>query len=220
MWCHPTGNHPTIVTLLCLGPSQHDYITAAIDHDRDESLVGSDEVWTLNRGLTVYDHDLLFVMDHITGEAEADPDYGMRLWHHAHPIITSDNATHWPPHVHCYPFEEIQDWLAGTVKPAHSDWWHNSVPYIIVYAGFIGVKRLRIWGADYHHHRSNQVEDGHPNVAYWTGIMEQVGLTVHPISSSTLLGANQRHVIYGYQTDPRLSASNRRRRFWHQTGHA
>ena len=217
-WHHPTGNRPQVVTLLCLGPSQHDYISAHMDAIPDEQVAFTDETWTLNRGIWVHPHDLLFVMDNITGEAETYPEYGARLWNHSRPIITSDNCGGWPSHVHRYPFLEIQDWLVREIRPSHDDWWHNSVAYIVAYAGFIGVRELRVWGADYHHHRSGRVEDGHPNVAYWTGVMERAGLTVKPVSASTLLGANQRDYIYGYRDDPRPAAVARRARFAEITG--
>lgn len=212
MWQHPTGKLPKIVTLLCLGPSQHDYISSCMEHIIDGQIIESDEIWTLNRGIWCYQHDLLFVMDHLWGEAENSPEYGAKLWAHNRPIITSDNAEGWPEHIHYYPFSEICDWLKE-INPQHGDWWHNSVAYIFAYAAFIGIKELRVWGADYHHHRSGRVEDGHANVAYWAGVLERTGLIIRPTNSSTLLGADQRDYIYGYKNDPRNNAINKRNKF-------
>jgi SAM-dependent methyltransferase len=93
----------------------------------------------------------------------------------------------------------------------HGDWYHNSVAYIVVYAGFIGVKELRVFGADYSSHSSGVVEDGHPNVAYWVGKMEAVGLKVVAPADSAFLNINQRHWLYGYQNDPRTIPANRAR---------
>jgi len=86
---------------------------------------------------------------------------------------------------------------------------------VICYAAFIGVKRLNLWGADYRHHNSGRVEDGHPSVAYWLAHMEHVGMTITVPQSSTLLDINQRHVIYGYppHMDPRPAAVARRAAF-------
>ncbi len=203
IWRHPTGNNPKTVSLVCLGPSSRNYVSACLGDNLSPAVCAVDETWTLNRGVTLFRHDLAFVMDHIQGEADAYPNYGAALWRHDRPIITSDANEGWPPHVHRYPFAEITHWLDDLINQSHSDWWHNSVAYIVCYAAFIGVKELRVFGADYTNHSNGVVENGHANVAYWVGVMEQVGLVVKPESSSGFLNANQRDYIYGYQNDPR-----------------
>jgi len=213
-WTHPTPGAlraPRRVTLVSLGPSREEYCMAM--QEPEPAFPPGDEVWTLNRGVWHVPHDLLCVMDHIQGEADHYPEYGARLWRHNRPIITSDTAEGWPAHVHRFPFEQVQAWLRDGVNPVHGDWFHNSLAYILVYAAFIGVRELTVWGADYHHHRSGRVEDGHPNVAYWAGVLERVGLTVRAPSASTFLNANQRSYIYGYRDDPRDEARARRERF-------
>ena len=210
-WSHPTGRAPKSVTLVCLGPSRNAYLAGLFDDDLSPAVTGTDEVWTLNRGAGVFRHDLLWIMDHIQGEADKYPNYGALLWKHDRPIITSDDCAGWPDHVRRYPFGEIQEWLRVAVNPMHGDWFHNSVAYIVVYAAFIGVKELRIFGADYHDHRSGAVENGHPNVAYWIGRMESVGMTVMMPADSGLLNANQRGWIYGYRYDPRTYPAKRKR---------
>jgi len=210
-WHHPTGNTPKTVTLVCLGPSRNAYVGGLFEHDLSEACIGADEIWTLNRGANVFHHDLLWVMDHIQGEADKNPRYGASLWHHDKPIITSDDLDGWPAHVHAYPFKAIWNWLAETINPMHGDWFHNSVAYIVVYAAFIGVKELRVFGADYASHSSGVVEDGHPCVAYWVGKMEAAGLIVKAPIESQFLGINQRGWLYGYRHDPRTIPSNRKR---------
>ena len=211
IWQHPTGIAPKTVTLVCLGPSRNTYIGGLFEHDLAESCIGADEIWTLNRGSNVFRHDLLWVMDHIQGEADKHPRYGASLWHHDKPIITSDNLDGWPAHVHAYPFKAVWNWLIDTVNPMHGDWFHNSVAYIVVYAAFIGVKELRVFGADYASHSSGVVEDGHPCVAYWVGKMEAAGMVVKAPVESHFLGINQRGWIYGYRHDPRNLPSRRKR---------
>jgi len=210
-WNHPTGKTPKTVALVCLGPSRNSYIGACFESDLSDSLAGVDETWTLNRGHSAFQHDLCFVMDHLGGESDKFPRYGASLWNHTKPIITSDNCDGWPAHVHKFPFKEVWNWTIGAVNPQHGDWYHNSVAYIIVYAAFIGVKELRIFGADYSMHSSGVVEDGHPCVAYWVGKMEQVGLRVLAPGDSAFLNVNQRSWIYGYRDDPRRIPANRAR---------
>ena len=209
-WTHPTGKAPKTVNLICLGPSSRAYLGAHMQPDLDACLE-ADETWTLNRGATLFPHDLCFVMDHIGGEADKFPRYGASLWRHNKPIITSDNCEGWPNHVHKFPFDEVWHWLRTTVNPMHGNWFHNSVAYVIVYAGFIGVKELRVFGADYGNHSSGVVEDGHPCVAYWTGVMERVGLVCFAPEQSGFLNINQRDWIYGYRDDPRKIPANRAR---------
>lgn len=211
IWQHPTGNIPKTVALVCLGPSHAGYIRAAMEPDLSDAVIGLDEVWTLNRGIGVFQHDLGFVLDHIQGEADKFPRYGALLWKHKHPIITSDHCEGWPNHVHRFPLREVWNWLARTLNPMHGNWFHNSVAYILTYAAFIGVKDLRVFGADYSHHSSGVVEDGHPNVAYWAGKLEAAGLVVSIPSESSFLNANQRNWIYGYRQDPRTVPANRAR---------
>lgn len=210
-WHHPTGNSPKIVTLLCLGPSREAYVGARLARDLADATEGVDETWTLNRGGGAFRHDLLWVMDHIQGEADRYPRYGAALWKHDKPIITSDAADGWPAHVHRYPFRLVWNWLAQTVRPNHGDWYHNSLAYILPYAAWIGVRELRVFGADYHHHASGVVEDGHPCVAYWAGRLESAGLVVRPSESSGFLNADRRDWIYGYRHDPRTAPAQRAR---------
>lgn len=210
-WQHPTGAAPKTVTLVCLGPSRNTYIGGLFEHDLSEACIGADEIWTLNRGANVFHHDLLWVMDHIQGEADKHPRYGASLWKHDKPIITSDTLDGWPDHVHPYPFKAVWNWLIDKVNPMHGDWFHNSVAYIVVYAAFIGVRELRVFGADYANHVNGVVEDGHPCVAYWVGKMEAAGLIVKAPGDSQFLGINQRGWIYGYRHDPRTIPSNRKR---------
>lgn len=213
-WQHPTHRKPKTVALVSLGPSRESYVAQALARDPDPLIVDCEEIWTVNRGALPVRHDLVWVMDNIQGEADAYPRYGAELWRHDRPIITSDNCSGWPSHVHAYPFAAIWDWLAREVRPSHGDWWHNSLAYIVTYAGWIGVQELRVWGADYQHHRSGKTEDGHANVAYWVGAMERVGLRVSVDADSTFLGASARDWIYGYREDPRPAATARRREFW------
>lgn len=210
-WQHPTGNAPKIVNLICLGPSRAVLTGGFMKSDFSDAVLGADEVWTLNRGVKAFPHDLLWVMDHIQGEADKFPRYGAALWQHDKPIITSDNCEGWPAHVRKFPFNEVWNWLLGTLNPQHGNWFHNSVAYILVYAAFIGVREIRVFGADYSGHSSGVVEDGHPNVAYWAGKLEAAGLMVKVPHESTFLGASQRGWIYGYQSDPRVIPANRAR---------
>ena len=230
-WTHPTGRAPKTVNVVGLGPTHQDYDQAWLNPSTPDVLWKADETWGINRGIFSIKSDLQWIMDFVEGECHGWPVYGAKIWNSDVPIITSAKPAEYPEHIHVYPFAEIWTWLQmlpqhewtderGILRksvgpPVHCDWWHNSVAYVIAYAAFIGVEKLYCWGLDYHHHRSDRVEDGHVNVAYWVAKMEQVGLQVIPYSASTFLNANQRNWIYGYPPghDPRPPADAKRQQF-------
>lgn len=208
---HPTGKQPQHVVLVCLGASHQTFIDGAFERDTPEWLLSADEIWTLNRGALAFRHDLAFVLDYLDGEAARYPGYASMLHRHDRPIITS-HAVGWPGHVYEYPFRDIWNWLMAEIKPNHQEWLVNSVPLIAIYAAWLGVKELTIFGADYqtHSHR----EDGASCLSYWIGALECAGLRVQVPDTTQLLGANHRFV-YGYHPDhdPRPQAAARRQRF-------
>ena len=200
--------------------------------DTPEIVANADEIWTVNRGVFHFQHDIAFVMDYIEGEAYRFPVYGARLWNHDHHLITSVRPDYWPPHVHRFPFEEIYTWLQLWPKlkwtdchgveretggaPAHGDWWVNSIPYVLAYAAWLGVRKLNVWGGDYAHHNSGRVEDGHPNVAGWAMALEAMtGMVTRGYGNTTLMDTSMRGHIYGYppHLDPRPNAVSRRAAF-------
>lgn len=215
-WQHPTGKAPKNVVLVCLGASHQSFIDGAFERDTPDWLLNADEVWTLNRGALAFKHDLAFVLDYLSGESAHFPGYGAMLWKHDKPIITS-HAADWPVHVREYPFPAIWSWLLTEVRPHHQEWLINSVPLIAVYAAWVGVTTLTIFGADYQGH--SQREDGHACLSYWTGVLERMGLSVKVPETTQLLGANRRFV-YGYHPDhdPRPAAVARRQQFHDRTG--
>ena len=214
----PGHQPPKSIHLVGLGPSHHDFLQMWINPETPDVCWQRDELWTVNRGIWTLPADVTFVMDHINGEAANWPTYGWRLWNHDKPIITSDNLDGWPPHVYRYPFEEIWTFYSGLPRPARTEWVINSIPFVLMYAGFIGVKDIFCWGMDYHHHRSGRVEDGHPNVAYYIRVLEEIGVNVHIGSTSTLLDTNNRAWFYGYQNDPRPQTIARRAQFRRMVG--
>jgi hypothetical protein len=225
-WQHPTTTRlgvrvadprlPKSVHLVGLGPSGREFVWMWLTPETPPLLTERDEIWTVNRAVFgSVPHDLLFVMDNITTEAEQFPTYGKRLWQHDRPIITSDNLAGWPPHVLAYPVAEVMDWATRTFRTARTDWFVNSMPFALLYAAWIGVEEIYLWGMDFVSHSSGKVvEDGHPNVAYWIAKIEEAGVKVIVPNSSSLCDANHREVFYGYQRDPRPGSVQRRAQFW------
>lgn len=204
---------PKNVHLVGLGPTHVQFLRNFLAGDPPDFMTSADAFWTLNRGLWFIPHDLCFVMDHIQGEANRWPMYGERLWKHDKPIITSDNCEDWPSHVRQYPFKTIREWAIGRKNPPDIAWIVNSVPYIFLYAAWIGVEKLHLWGIDYHHHSSSRFEEGKSNASYWARFAEECGVEIFIAPDSTFMDMNNREFIYGYQDDPRPHMLERREKF-------
>ena len=211
-WKHPTGKAPKNVVLVCLGASHADYIASASARDTPDWLLNAHEVWTLNRGSLVFKADCTFALDYLDGEAAHFPGYAAMLHRQKTPLITSKAGPDWPAHVSEYPFKAVWNWLMTEVKPNHQEWLINSVPLILLYAAYIGVKNMIIFGADYQGH--SQKEDGASCLSYWIGVLERIGVKVQSPDSSQLLGGGH-HFVYGFPVDgdPRPDAVARRARF-------
>lgn len=196
---------PKNVHLVGLGPTHVQFLRNFLAGDPPDFMMLADAFWTLNRGIWFVPHDLCFVMDHVQGEANRWPLYGARMWEHDRPIITSDTAVsnNWPSHVYEYPFAEIHEWAMDRPNPPDMNWIVNSVPYIFLYAAWIGVEKLHLWGIDYHHHSSSRFEEGKSNASYWARFAEECGVEIFITPDSTFMDMNNREFIYGYSVDPR-----------------
>lgn len=204
---------PKEVHLVGLGPTHTQFLMNFLGNDPPEFIANADAVWTINRGLWFMPHDLVFVMDHIQGEANISPVYGAKMWKHDRPILTSDNCEGWPSHVYQYPFESIEEWAMDRPHPPDIAWIANSVPYMFLYAAYIGVEKLHLWGIDYHHHTSSRCEEGKANATYWARFAEENGVEIYIPPKSTFMDMNNRGFFYGYQEDPRKQFRDRREKF-------
>ena len=191
-WRHPTGQWPESVTLVALGPTKHDYYDMLTGHEPE---IVSDETWTLNTGVRWCKADLCFVMDDLRWYAERYPAYGADLRAADVPIITSQ--LHEGFNAWAYPLTDIVAEFG-----AENAYFRNSVPYILAYALFIGVKRLHIFGADYTFPGGVAREAGRANCEYWVGFLRARGMTVIVPSTTTLLDTREGAYFYGYLHQP------------------
>jgi hypothetical protein len=160
-------------------------------------LEGFDEYWTLNTGTYYFRHDLTFVMDHLSGEAHKFPHYAEFLKKHDKPIITSDDYEQTIPHAIPYPIKEIKEHVG------QANWYfHNSVPYILAYAHYIGVKGMAVFGADYDYPDLRRREENRANAEYWVGWCRAKGMRVQIVSESTLCNTRGGMWFYGYRNPP------------------
>jgi len=123
-----------------------------------------------------------------------------------------------PDNVIAYPVKEIRDALGehfynncrATIPETHTKeqfikqkgnsmlYMKNSVPMILAYAWWLGVRSIYLFGADYSHPMSNSREADQPNAEYWCGFLEACGVSLFLPNDTTLKSARMGMDIYGY----------------------
>lgn len=197
---HPTENKPEHVIMLLLGETKRQYADIlSVSHKRP--FPAEAEVWTCNAGFRVWDHDLLFVMDDLPGEAHKWPGYTDDLAEHDKPILTSAVYPGYG-HLYAYPFWAVCEAL-GLV--GLDRYFYNTVPFMIAYALAIGVKKITIFGADYYHPNNPGREADLANAEWWLGFARGRGVLIELASDTTLMRARENRALYGYRFDPRIS---------------
>jgi len=118
---------------------------------------------------------------------------------HNAPLITSEAGRFKDrANVHEYPLREIVSAAPDTVHM----YLHNSLPMILAYADFIGIKELIIYGADYSHESHKSREADRPCAEYWCGYCAARGMKVIIPAESSLLNQDQAPRVYGYPRYP------------------
>lgn len=190
------------MAIVALGPSKYEYLEALTRHEG----LDFDEIWTVNTGIRYVPADLAFVMDDLRWFATRHPAYGRDLIETAIPII-SNTAYEEFGRVFAYPLAEVLAWTDPSPKYFH----HNSIPFVLAYAGMIGVEDLTLFGVDYSHPQAERVEAGREVATYWLGLLAGRGVKLSIASSSTLLQTDRRvsdpdfRHFYGYLFQPIVS---------------
>ena len=226
-WTHPTGGVPAVIDIIALGPSQREY--HADQHSSyTPNLDRPDETWIINKGLRTVKSDLAFVLDDLEGERRKSARYADDIIAYAEkrPVITSElmdiERPAWPGLFFNYPLTEVIDHIGGLVADRQgveptpqtvrglglqAGWYlHNSVPMILAYALYIGVKEIRLIGADYTIRHSDNMEENRSNCEYWVGFLRAMGVRIRVPSGTTLLNTCLSKRVYGYARDPVLKA--------------
>lgn len=187
------------MALVALGPSKYEYLEGLTRHDG----LRFDEIWTVNTGIRYVPADVAFVMDDLRWFAARHPDYGRALIETEIPIITNTAYAEFG-RVFEYPLAAVLNWTDPAPKYFH----HNSIPYLLAYAGMIGVEKLTLFGVDYSHPQADRVEAGREVATFWLGVLAGRGVTLEIASSSTLLQTDRRisdpdfRHFYGYLFQP------------------
>lgn len=184
------------VAIVALGPSHHDWVLNALGKG-EGAFRRYDHVWTVNRGGRVFRSDICFMMDYLMGEEDFEPGYVDDVRNMADLVVTSIRDPY--EDVVEYPLLEVASWA----RP-HPPYFHNSVPYMLALAGYLGVKEIHLYGCDYTTPGGGTMEAGRANVEYWIGVLRDRGVRVGVTTSSTLFDAHQPPFLYGYPRSYKL----------------
>lgn len=223
---HVLGRTPESVAVIACGPTAMTWHSSSFHYER--KVPKPDEVWTLNKGLRTQRADIGFVLDDLVGEARRSEEYHEDLLRLQIPIITTvidqDVRALYPNTIlHAFPLQQIL-WKCGVHVAlqrgySHSEivgkpdvvwrlgqgvgnYFHNSIPMIVAYAWWLGVKRIYLYGADYTFPGQDMREDDRGNAEYWVGGLRFAGMHVVVPTETTLLNQRLQPSLYGYNARP------------------
>jgi hypothetical protein len=223
---HVTGKTPESVAIVAMGPSQRIWHNGNGSYDR--GIPQPAEVWALNKGLRTLKADVAFILDDLVGEARRSEQYAADIRGLSLPIITStidhDVRQLFPGNrLHAFPLQDII-WEMGirfgvvngtdvehiirnpgnVLRIGHAVGYYmqNSIPMILAYALWIGVRRVYLYGVDYTYPGQEAREDDRANCEYWVGFCRGQGLEVQVCADSTLLDTRKPPQLYGYGARP------------------
>lgn len=216
-WQHPTGRNPDTVAIVACGPTQAEWHRANIGYARQ--FDPQPEVWTVNKALRTVRADIVWIMDDLVGEGGKAETYRYDIDTCSTPIITSHldaavRAMYPRASLYAYPLDDVIWDAAYHICAAAGDvtldrmvqkreaacYLHNSIPYMLAYALYIGVRRILLFGVDYTHpsNPADVREDDRANAEYWVGMAIARGVEVVVPGSTSLLNVCYRKPLYGY----------------------
>lgn len=192
------GRPPEHVVILGLGPSVTTYVETVKRLGSRRAF--SDEVWGINAIGDVIACDRIFHMDDIKvqeARAAAAPQSNiahMVAWLKGYRgrVYTSRKR----PGYRClveYPLEAVINW--GGLA-----YFNSTAAYAIAYAGYLGVKRVTLFGIDYTLPNMHAGERGRACCEFWLGLMSGRGVQIVVPETSSLMDAcaPERELLYGF----------------------
>ena len=217
-WKHPTGESPKRICILGLGPTSQDWHTAHTQYT--PPLAAVDEVWTVNKGFRTTRADVVFIMDDLVEEARKSKRYGEEIADCQIPVITSTVdplvTERWPNALQ-YPLTDIVAHYGAQLLSRQTGfdtidgedalktgleqcaYFNNSIPYMLAYAGFIGVENIALFGCDYTFPGSSGREDDRANAEYWIAALQFLkGISFQFPHRTTIMNRDRWGRFYGF----------------------
>lgn len=170
---------------------------------------GEREIWTLNYGYQVWQHDLLFNMRDLVHERQHNPagDFIEAYREHPVPVVTTRFVKD-IQNCYEYPFEEMFDTFGDRYFACGSSFM-VAMAIMCLRKQEKGDRILSLFGFDFNYPGKDLYEAGRANLEYWIGRAIQSGIDVRVPDASTLMDMYQRNhthkglvgngVIYGCQ---------------------
>lgn len=191
---------PEHVVIVGLGPSDAQYL------DFVKRLGGRhkfcDQTWVINAHGNVLDCDLIFHMDDVriqeirAAERPESNIAAMLEWMKTTktPIMTSRAHPDYPSLVE-FPLEDV-------INTVTFDYFNNTSVYALVYAIYLGVKKVTIFGCDFTYPNAHDSEKGRGCLEFWLGYAAAKGVKIGLPQTTTLMDAcyPRQHRLYGYDT--------------------
>lgn len=182
------------VALVGMGPSAATFANA-VYYEEVRPKPGHTEVWTLNYGHLVWQHQVLFNMRDLLYERQHNPagDFIEAYRDHPVPVVT----TRFIPGIkNCYefPFEKM-------FAKFGDQYFSCGSSFMVAFAIMClemepeGDKELHMYGFDFNYVDKGAIEAGRANLEYWIGRATQRGIKVHIPPASTLMDMYQRTMI-------------------------
>jgi hypothetical protein len=192
------SGRPEHVVLLGLGPSVTGYLETVKRLGSRRAY--ADETWGINGLGDIIQCDRVFHMDDLLvqeARAAANPDgviAAMVEWlkGYSGEVYTSRKRPGYPGLID-YPLEEVVNWGGFA-------YFNSTAAYAIAMAGYLGVKKLTLFGLDYTLPNMHAGERGRACCEFWLGILAAKGVQIIIPETSSLMDAcaPETELLYGY----------------------
>lgn len=191
---------PHSVAIVAMGASSSDYVNRCAQHG--ERFAVADETWAVNAMGGVIEHDRVFACDDISELIRDSRGHGKKVasgmldWlpTHTKPVYTIRRYAQ-IPHAIEYPTEEVLNRIGFP-------YLNNTVAYAVAYAMYIGVKGIKLFGADFSYPNApnHQGEAGRACVEWLLGMAGAEQIHIELSETTTLMDAYlpQDGRLYGY----------------------
>lgn len=190
---------PNSVAIVGMGPSIIDMFNEVLT--QEFTLGFADEVWAINMAANLVRHDVVFWMDDLDAQERFRPGLMAALRHFRTPVITTKAYPEIVPLSYDYPIQEV-GLLA--IKTFGKPYLNNGIAMALAYAIWKGVKRIKLYGADFSYPNRDYAESGRACTEAWITYGLQRNCEIMLCPKTSLFDAVLDKGIYGYRAQPSI----------------
>lgn len=197
------GKIPDSLALVGLGRSKSSFFECLTQGPTNPGIYPEfDEVWTINLGIRLIPHDLVFAMDDFSVNESVYKNYTNLFKEHDKPIMVSTLYPGYPTAIE-YPIRDVVKKIGNFIPD-------NSVIYAMAYALYLGIKKVYLAGCDFSYYDATSAEKGAVAAAFLIGLGKGLGTEFIIPSNSTLMEMHNSimfkgehyYPMYGYLKHP------------------